>query len=325
MKYRHMGKSGLVVSEIALGSWMTALHSAEERETAEKTIRTAYEEGVTFFDCADCYSGGEAEKFLGKVLADFPRSSYVLSSKVYFPTGKAPTERGLSRKHILENVDRSLKNLGVDYLDLYYCHRFDETTPLEETLRTLSDLVSQGKILYYGVSEGWSASRIAKAQAVIDRYNLYPITTLQPQYHLMDRYIEHELTDLCTETGIGITPFSPLAQGLLTGKYRKGEPFPKGSRATLSPTGQVNELLTDENLDRVEELRKIADDLGLPLPVMALAWILREPSVASVIIGASNEKQLLANLNASGVVLPADALAAIDRVLGFTRFNRSIG
>ena len=325
MNYRNLGKSGLKVSEIALGSWMTALKSAEEQELAARTIRAAYEQGVTFFDCADAYSGGEAEKFLGRVLKAFPRSSYVVSSKVFYPTGKAPTERGLSRKHILENVDRSLKNMGLDYLDVYYCHRFDPTTPMEETLRTLSDLVTQGKILYYGVSEEWGAAHIAEAEAIIEKYRLYPLTSLQPQYHLLDRYIEHELVDCCAKYGIGITAFSPLAQGLLTGKYRKGQPFPAGSRATLSPQGQVNALLTEENLDRVEQLERIAADLGMPLLQLALAWILRQDTVSSVIIGAKTPEQLATNLGASGFRLPVDALAAIDHVLGFEKFERHIG
>ena len=168
MKYRNVGKSGLKVSEIAVGSWMTALNGSKEQETAKEVIKLAFDKGINFFDCADAYSGGEAEKFLGSVLKDYPRSSYVVSSKVFFPTGKGANDWGLSRKHIIENVDRSLKNLGMDYIDLYYCHRFDPTTPMEETLRTLSDLVFQGKILYYGVSEEWGAARLEKAEAIIE-------------------------------------------------------------------------------------------------------------------------------------------------------------
>ncbi|BBF43716.1 voltage-gated potassium channel beta subunit [Lachnospiraceae bacterium KM106-2] len=283
MKYRNVGKSGLKVSEIAIGSWMTDLEGSEKASIAKDTIKLAYENGVNFFDCADCYSGGEAEKFLGRVLKDYRRSSIVVSSKVYFPTGDHVNEGGLSRKHIFENVDRSLSNMQMDYLDLYYCHRFDTETPLEETLRALSDLVAQGKILYYGVSEEWSAARLAKANSIIEKYHLYPMTVVQPQYNMMDRYIEHEIMDICKEYGMGITPFSPLAQGLLTGKYKKGQPYPKGSRATHQADKQINQLLTDENLDKVEKLSKIAEDLGTNMSILALAWILSKPSISAVI------------------------------------------
>ena len=189
MEYRSTGRSGLKVSEIALGSWMTDLAGSDKARVAEETIRLAYDKGVNFFDCADAYSGGEAERFLGRVLKDYPRSSYVVSSKVFFPTGRGVNEWGLSRKHIFENIDRTLANMQMDYIDLYYCHRFDVTTPMEETLRALSDLVSQGKILYYGVSEEWGGARLEEAQRIIEKYGLYPITSLQPQYNMADRYI----------------------------------------------------------------------------------------------------------------------------------------
>ena len=325
MKYRNVGKSGLKVSEISLGSWMTDLRGQAEQNLAEKTVRLAYDKGVNFFDCADAYSGGEAERFLGRILKDYPRSSYVVSSKVFFPTSSGPNGWGLSRKHITENIDRSLKNLGMDYIDLYYCHRFDTTTPMEETLRTLSDLVTQGKILYYGVSEEWGAARLEKAQAIIREYHLHPMTTLQPQYNLMDRYIEHEIMQVCEEYGIGITPFSPLAQGLLTGKYKKGEAYPEGSRATHQADRQVNNLLTDENLDKVEKLTKLAGELGTTMPVLALAWILRKNIISSVITGASKPSQLESNLAASGLAIPEDALKRIDDILGFVRFERHVG
>ena len=325
MKYRNVGASGLKVSEIALGSWMTALQDSAAQDVARETVRLAFDRGVNFFDCADAYSGGEAERFLGGILREYPRSSYVVSSKVFFPTGSGVNERGLSRKHIIENIDRSLRNMGLEYIDLYYCHRFDPATPMEETLRTLSDLVAQGKILYYGVSEEWGAARLERAQAIIDRYNLYPLTVIQPQYNMVDRYIEHEIVDVCARLGIGITPFSPLAQGLLTGKYRKGEPLPAGSRATHQADKQINKLLTDENLAKVEELRKVADSLGTNMSVLALAWILTKPCIASVITGASKPEQLANNVAASDLVLSADALREIERILGFTRFERHVG
>lgn len=325
MKYRNVGKSGLKVSEIAVGSWMTQLTNTAQVDTAKEVISLAYDRGVNFFDCADAYSGGDAEKFLGDVLKDFPRSSYVVSSKVFFPTGAGANERGLSRKHIFENIDRSLKNLGMDYIDIYYCHRFDPTTPLEETLRALSDLVSQGKILYYGVSEEWGGARLEEAQKIIEKYRLHPLTSVQPQYNMMDRYIEHEIMGICEKYGYGITPFSPLAQGLLTGKYKKGQPYPEGSRATFQADRQINNLLTDENLAKVEELSKIADGLGITMPVLALAWILRKDIVSSVITGASKATQLEKNLAASEVTLTADVLEKINTILGFTPFERHVG
>ncbi len=325
MNYRSMGNSGLKVSEIALGSWMTALAGSAEQTTAEETVRLAYEHGVNFFDCADAYSGGEAERFLGRILRAYPRSSYVVSSKVFFPMGPGANEWGLSRKHITENIDRSLKNLGLDYIDVYYCHRFDPTTPMEETLRALSDLVTQGKILYYGVSEEWGAARLEQAEAIIRDYHLHPLTSLQPQYNMVDRYIEHEIMDVCSKYGIGITPFSPLAQGLLTGKYRKGQPLPAGSRATHQADKQINRLLTDENLDKVEQLSGIASDLGTTMSVLALAWILSKPGISSVITGASRASQLMSNLAASELTIPADAMDEIERILDFHRFERHVG
>lgn len=325
MQYRNVGKAGIKVSEIALGSWMTKLEDTEAVDNAMAIARKAFDAGVNFFDCADAYSGGDAEVFLGRFIKDLPREDVVISSKVFFPTSDNVNGRGLSRKHILNNCERSLKNLGTDYIDLYYCHRFDPTTPMEETLQALSDLVDQGKILYYGVSEEWSAARLERAQRIISERGLHPLTVVQPEYNMVDRYIEHEIVDVCEDYGIGITPFSPLAQGLLTGKYRKGQPLPAGSRATWQSDHQINDLLTDENLDKVEALLKVADELGMPMPTLALAWILRLPVISSVIVGASKPSQLDSSLAATGVELPADALEQIDRILGFKRFERHIG
>lgn len=325
MKYRNVGKAGIKISEIALGSWMTDLKGSSQEDTARETVKLAYENGINFFDCADAYSGGAAERFLGKVLKDYPRRELVISSKVYFPTGNGVNDRGLSRKHIMENCEQSLKNMQLDYLDLYYCHRYDENTDLEETLRAMSDLVAQGKVLYYGVSEEWGSARIEEAQKIIDKLGLYPISVVQPQYNMMDRYIEHEIMDTCRKYGIGITSFSPLAQGLLTGKYKKGQPYPEGSRATHQADRQINDLLTDENLAIVDELIKVADDLGTNVAILSMAWILQHSEISCVIAGASKPSQLENNMKASGLIIPQDVMDRIDNILGFRRFERHVG
>ena len=208
MKYRSVGKSGLKISEVALGSWVTDLKGTAAENVTKETVKLAYDSGVNFFDCADAYSGGAAERFLGKTLKQYPRKELVISSKVYFPTGEGVNDRGLSRKHIFESIDQTLKNMQTDYLDMYFCHRFDETTDLTETLRAMSDLVAQGKVLYYGVSEEWGSARLEEAQRIIDRYNLYPITVVQPQYNLQDRYIEHEIMGTCASSAL-VSPRSP--------------------------------------------------------------------------------------------------------------------
>ncbi len=325
MKYRNVGNSGLKVSEVALGSWMTDLRGSDKEDIARETVKTAFESGVNFYDCADAYSGGAAERFLGDVLKDYPRNELVISSKVFFPTGKGANDWGLSRKHIMENCERSLKNMQLDYLDLYYCHRFDPTTPMEETLRALSDLVTQGKILYYGVSEEWGSARLEEAQRIIERYHLYPMTVIQPQYNMVDRYIEHEIMDTCRKYGIGITSFSPLAQGLLTGKYKKGQPYPEGSRATHQADRQINNMLTDKNFAILEKLEVIANELDTNLSILAMAWILQHEEISCVIAGASRPSQLENNMKASGFVIPADAMQRIEEILGFQRFERHVG
>lgn len=324
MKYRNMGKTGLKLSEVALGSWVTNLSDAAAVETAKETVNRAFDLGVNFFDCADAYSVGEAERFFGKVLKEHRRSEYVVSSKVFFPMGRGANEWGLSRKHIREQLDNTLKNMGLDYLDLYFCHRFDPTTPIAETVETLSDLVKEGKILYYGVSE-WMPAQIVEGILTAERDGNRPLSVIQPQYNMVDRYIEDEIVGICERFGIGITPFSPLSQGLLTGKYRKGMPLPEGSRATWQADRQINDLLTDENLEKVEKLLKIANGLNLPLSVLALAWILRLKQISTVITGASKMKQLESNVAASGIELPQDALAEIDKILDYHPFFRRIG
>lgn len=324
MKYRSVGRCGLKVSQVAIGSWMTNLKSGPAVETARDTIRLAYENGVNFFDCADAYSGGEAEKFLGSCLKEYPRSRLVISSKAFFPVGSGVNERGLSRKHLFDQVHRSLKNMQVDYIDMYFCHRFDPTTPVEETMRALDDLVHQGKIMYYGVSE-WMPAQIEKALGIIRAMHLYPMTVIQPQYNMVDRFIEDEIFDICKENGIGIVPFSPLAQGLLTGKYRRNQPIPEGSRATHQADKQINALLTDANLEMVEQLLPIAEEVGVPLSVLALAWTLRDKVISSVITGASKPEQLEANLQAGELELSAEVIDRIEKILNYHPFYRKIG
>lgn len=322
MKYRNLGKCGLKVSEIAVGSWMTDVSDEVKQAEAAATLKLAYEKGVNFFDCADAYSGGAAERFLGSVLKEFPRKNLVLSSKVFFPTGDGPNDRGLSRKHIMESIDNTLANMQTDYLDMYFCHRFDPTTPLEETLQALSDLVDAGKVLYYGVSE-WTPVQVLQAQLIIQAKGLHPMSVIQPQYNMTDRYIEHEMMDVCEQFGMGIVPFSPLAQGLLTGKYRKGQAIPAGSRATYQD--QIQALLTEENLDRVEELIKMADSLDTDLASFSLAWALRDGRISSLITGATKASQLENNLKALEVEIPTEYFTKIDELFGFKKFHRQVG
>lgn len=324
MQYRNLGKWGLKVSEIALGSWVTKLSGTEAETTAKTVVNGAFDAGVNFFDCADAYSGGDAERFLGKILGEHKRSEYIVSSKVFFPMGSGANEWGLSRKHIVEQLDHTLKNMELDYLDLYFCHRFDPTTPIEETLQILSDMVAAGKILYYGVSE-WSPVQITEAIHLAKENHLRPLSVIQPQYNMADRYIEDEIIAICEKYGVGITAFSPLAQGLLTGKYRKGIPLPANSRATWQKDKQLLNLLSEENLDKVEKLLPIAEKLGVPLSTLALSWILRKKQITSVITGASKPEQLISNVKASELILPDNVLDEIETILDYRPFVRKIG
>lgn len=314
MQYRNLGKSGLKVSEISLGSWLTYGGSVAGNQARECVLK-AYELGINLFDTSDAYYRGEAEKVLGEILQEFPRTSYVLATKVFFPMGSGPNDRGLSRKHIMEECDASLKRLKVDYIDLYQCHRYDPETPLEETLRALDDLVSQGKILYAGVSE-WSAEQISAAAQIAHRLNLHPLISNQPQYNMLYRRIEKDVIPVSEREGLGQIVFSPLAQGVLTGKYRPGQPLPEGSRATDARSNQfMPQLLQEQTLQAVENLRPIAEQLDLTLSQLALAWILQQPNVASTITGASRSKQVVENAAASGVILSDDVLEAIKVTL----------
>ncbi|KPV40847.1 aldo/keto reductase family protein [Alicyclobacillus ferrooxydans] len=314
MKYRNVGASGLKVSEIALGSWLT-YGNTTERETAIACIDRAYELGINFFDTANAYNRGQAEEVVGEALRKYPRQSYILATKVFFPMGEGPNDHGLSRKHIMEQCNASLKRLGVEYIDLYQCHRYDATVSLEETLRALDDLVAQGKILYAGISE-WTASQITQAKAIEDKRNLRPLISNQPIYNMFVRYIEKEVIPTCEQFGIGQIVFSPLAQGILTGKYTLGESIPKDSRAANDSTNRwIQSYLRDEVLQTVARLKNIAESLGLSLTQLALSWVLRQPNVSSAIIGASRPSQVDENVKAVGVALSSDILVEIEKEL----------
>ncbi len=311
MKYRKLGRTGLNVSEISLGSWLT-YGGYVEKEKAANSIHKAYELGINFFDTANVYERGAAETVVGEALRNYPRESYVLATKVFGEMGDGPNDRGLSRKHIIEQCNASLNRLGLDYIDVYYCHRFDRGTPLEETLRALDDLVTQGKVLYVGVSE-WTAYQMVEAHAIADKLLLDRIVVNQPVYNMFNRYIEKEVIPMGTEKGISQVVFSPLAQGILTGKYRKGQEIPSESRANSKNWGADH--IKEEHLEKVEKLIHIADELGIRLSQLALAWILRQENVASALIGASRPEQVEENCRASEIHLSDEVMKSIDEVL----------
>jgi voltage-dependent potassium channel beta subunit len=314
MRYRNLGRSGLKVSEIALGSWLTYGGSVED-QTAVACIDRAYELGINFFDTANVYRRGEAEKVVGQALAKYPRESFVLATKGFGAMGEGPNDRGLSRKHIFEQVHASLKRLNVEYIDLWQCHRYDPETPLDETLRAIDDLVTQGKILYAGVSE-WTALQIQESLHIADKHLLDRIVSNQPVYNMLNRYIEQDIIPLCEREGIGQVVFSPLAQGVLTGKYKPGQEFPAGTRAADPATaGMVERFLTESNLRKVQQLVAVAERHESSVAQLALAWILRQPNVSSAIIGASRPQQIDENIGALRIALSASDLAEIEAIL----------
>jgi aryl-alcohol dehydrogenase-like predicted oxidoreductase len=310
MRYRQLGSSDLQVSEVALGSWMTYGGGVADA-AAEACVAKAFDVGINFIDTANVYSGGKAEEFLGEVLRDRPRDSYVLATKLYFqmPNG----DRGLSRGQVLQQIDASLARLRTDYVDLYQAHRYDWDVPLEETMEALTEVVRAGKARYLGFSE-WPPEKIEEALALpgVEKF-----VSSQPQYSMIWRGPERELFELCAAHGISQIVWSPLAQGVLTGKYRPGEPPPAGSRATSERMGYFFDY--DERvLERVQQLRPIAEELGISMAQLALAWVLREPNVASAIIGASRPEQVEENAAASGIELDEETTRRIDQVLGDT-------
>ena len=315
MKFRHLGASGLIVSEIAYGNWLT--HGSQvEADAAKACVAAALDLGITTFDTADVYAGTRAETVLGDALSGVRRESYELATKVFWPTGPGHNDRGLSRKHIIESCNRSLQRLQTDHLDLYQAHRFDVETPLEETLRAFDDLVRQGKVCYIGVSE-WSAPQIEAALRIAAEMGLDRIVSNQPQYNLLWRVIESEVVPLCVREGIGQIVFSPLAQGVLTGKYLPDTQPPAGSRATddKGGAGMISRWMQPDVLSRVQELSRLAADAGLSVATMSLAWVLRNNNVSSAIIGASRPEQVRANVAAVDVQLDDDLVAAIDAIV----------
>ncbi|MCO5967063.1 aldo/keto reductase family protein [Actinoallomurus soli] len=315
MEFRHLGRSGLMVSEISYGNWIT--HGSQVEEDAAKAcVQAALEEGVTTFDTADVYAGTRAEEVLGRALKGQRRESLEIFTKVYWPTGSGPNDRGLSRKHIFESIHGSLRRLQTDYVDLYQAHRFDHETPLEETLKAFDDLVRQGKVLYIGVSE-WRAEEIARALKIADEMGLDRIVSNQPQYNMLWRVIESEVVPLCEKEGVGQIVWSPIAQGVLTGKYEPGAAPPAGSRATDEKSGAafIQRLLDDEVLTRVQRLKPLAEEAGLSMAQLAVAWVLQNPNVSSAIIGATRPEQVRDNVKAAGVKLEADLLQRVDEIL----------
>lgn len=316
MEYRRLGSSGMYVSEITYGNWIT--HGSQvEQEAAIKCVRAAFDNGITTFDTADVYAGTRAETVLGKALKGVRRESYELLTKVYWPTGAGKNDRGLSRKHIMESVHASLKRLKTDHLDLYQMHRFDFETPLEESLSAFDDLIRQGKVHYIGFSE-WTAAQISDALKIQDSRGYTRFISSQPQYSMLWRVIESEVVPLSKEKGIGQIVWSPIAQGALTGKYLPGKKPPAGSRATDKKGGanMISRWMRDEVLIAVQNLKPIADANGLTLAQLAVAWVLQNPNVSSAIIGATKPSQIKENVKASGVKLDASTMKQIDQVLG---------
>jgi aryl-alcohol dehydrogenase-like predicted oxidoreductase len=313
MEFRHLGRSGLMISEIAYGNWIT--HGSQvEAETAHACVRAALDAGITTFDTADVYAGTKAETVLGEALKGERRGSLEIFTKVFWPTGPGRNDRGLSRKHIMESIDGSLTRLQTDYVDLYQAHRYDYSTPLEETMLAFADVVRQGKALYIGVSE-WRAEEIRAAAGLAKELHV-PLISSQPQYNMLWRVIEAEVVPTCEELGLSQIVWSPIAQGVLTGKYKPGQPVPAGSRATDERGGAfIQRMLDDELLTRVEQLAPLAEEADLTLAQLAVAWTLQNKNVAAAIIGASRPEQVAENVKAAGVKLDAGLLKRIDEIL----------
>ncbi|MFJ8671123.1 aldo/keto reductase family protein [Streptomyces sp. NPDC093589] len=313
MEHRHVGHSGLMVSEIAYGNWLTHGQQIDE-ESAFACVGAALDAGITTFDTADMYADTRAEEVLGRALAPQRRAGLEISTKVYWPTGPGPNDRGLSRKHMLDSIDGSLRRLRTDYVDIYWAHQYDVETPLEETMEAFHDIVRSGKARYIGVSE-WPAEDIRAAHRLARELRI-PLIANQPQYSMLWRVIESEVIPTCAELGIGQIVWSPIAQGVLTGKYLPGKQPPSGSRGADAEGRQwLDPFMRDEVLSRVQRLRPLADGLGLTLAQLAVAWTLQNPHVASAIVGASHPKQLIENVAVAGLTLDQEVRAQIDAIL----------
>ena len=306
MKYRQVGQSGLRVSEVSIGGWLTFGKSVAD-ETAHDILRVAIDEGMNFIDVADIYAKGESERVVGELIRDYRRDDLVISSKVFWPMSEGINDRGLSRKHIMESVEGSLRRLGTDYLDIYFCHRWDEHVPLDETLRAMEDLIRQGKVLYWGTSM-WSGDQLESAHDRAEHWRAYAPTVEQPRYNLIHREIEADVLPRAKKLGMGLVVWSPLAQGLLTGKYNDG--VPEGSRGAES--SWLENDLTDQNLERIREFCDIAQELSLSPAQLALAWCLTRPEVSSVITGASRSRQVRDNVKAAQVELEDEVRQKLD-------------
>lgn len=312
MNYRRLGTAGLKVSTVALGGWINYGEGKVADDEARRIVERAYELGINFYDLADIYGNGEAEKQMGQLLSQYPRHTLVISTKVFWPMSDDINDRGLSRKHIMESIDRSLKNLGTDYVDMYFCHRPDPETPIFETVRAMHTLIEQGKVLYWGTSE-WEAPQIVEAFELCERYLLHTPQVEQPQYSMVYRErVEEQILPVTKPRGIGLVPWSPLGMGLLTGKYDDG--IPDDSRFAREPWAKER-YINDDNIERVRRLKPIADELGITRAQLALAWILREPGISSVITGATRVSQLEDNIGASAVELSPDMLERIEQAL----------
>lgn len=312
MEYRNLGRSGLKVSEVSLGGWVTFGHSVNDQQMVRDIVLRAHEEGINFFDQADVYARGKSEEMMGAVLRELPRHTLVISSKVYWPMSDDVNDRGLSRKHILESIDGSLKRLGTDYLDLYFAHRYDDTVPMEEIVMAFDQVVRSGRAMYWGTSM-WPAARIAQAVEFARAHGLHAPVTEQPEYSMLRRErVEKEILPYTSSAGVGLVVWSPLAMGMLTGKYDEG--MPEGSRLTDNDNWGKS-LVTEENRHKVKALKPIADGLGLTRAQLALAWALRQPGVSSVITGATKTRQVEDNVKAAGVKLSEDVVAQIDDIL----------
>lgn len=315
MHYRRLGRSGLKVSEISLGSWVTFGGQVQE-QTANDLLHAAYDAGVNFFDNADIYANGLAEEVMGRAIRDLPRESLVLSSKVFWPTLPGPNGRGLSRKHIFESVHASLRRLGTDYLDIYFCHRFDPDTPVEEVLYSMDTLARQGKILYWGTSE-WRAWQVTEAFHLANLHHMLAPCAEQPQYNMFHRRrVEMELSPVCREYGLGLATWSPLYYGILSGKYNDG--IPLESRAAMDSMAWVRDRITPERVRIVRDLTVLAQDLHISMPQLAIAWLLRRKEISAVITGATRLEQLQENLAAAEALeaLNDDILEKIEQILG---------